>query len=111
MHAREIDRLNTQLAAVLEPGTGALVQVASIRYDTVVLVTPSAALATRLKLDPAPLLAHLSHKSGRSFSKLEVRVAPLPGNKPADTRKRRQVPVQARAVFERFRSSDDPKEG
>jgi len=99
--ARKLDALDRVLDRLLEPGQAGMVRAASLREGRLCLVTPSAALATRLRLDSAALLRSLAASGVRGVSRIEVRTAPLPGD-PRPARRRRQLPDAARESLERF---------
>ena len=100
--ARAMSALEQQLARLLDAGMADLVRVATIRNGTLVLVTPSAALASRLKMDQASILKSLNSAAGLRLSSLQVRTAPIPRSQ-EETRKPRKAPPAAREVFERFK--------
>jgi hypothetical protein len=92
-HARLLAGLDSLLSGHLGPDLANHVQVANLRQEQLILLTPSASVATRLKVQAAELLDFL-HISGHSqIRRLEVRVAPL--QKPDWASK---VPRQANAA-------------
>ncbi len=107
-HARHLQYLNQQITALLDSGIRDLVQVAAIHEQCLVLVTPSAALATRLRMDSNSLLRSLSAAGVKGFSKLKIRTAPLPHNHIIPKRKR-QLPEIARQSLEGFAGFKDGK--
>ncbi len=106
--ARQLQFLDQKLADLLEPEIGSQVQVAALRENCLVLVTPSAALATRLKHDSDSLLNSLQASGVKGISQIRVRTAPLSQTKPVSRRKRK-LPDIARQSLERFAadSGDD----
>lgn len=87
-HARELARLDTLLSGFFDPELSSRFQVANLRQDLLILITPSASLATRLKLQVPEMLEFL-HKAGiHRLHDIEIRVAPL--QKPAQEPKRRR---------------------
>jgi len=106
--ARQLQFLDQKLADLLEPEIGSQVQVAALRENCLVLVTPSAALATRLKHDSDSLLNSLQASGVKGISQIRVRTAPLSQTKPV-ARRKRKLPDIARQSLERFAadSGDD----
>jgi hypothetical protein len=102
--ARRLDQLNRKLENLLDPGMGAQVRAAGLREGRLVLVTPSATLATRLRLDAAQIAETLRANGERGVEEIAVRVAPLPQAEPAQ-RRARDLPSAAQELFERFDSS------
>ena len=99
--ARQVQFLDQKLSALLDPGMKENVQVAALHGQCLVLVTPSAALATRLRMDADSLMASLHRAGVAGVSELKVRTAPLPNPKAA-TRTRRRLPEIARQSLQRF---------
>lgn len=99
--AREFERLDRTLSTLLDPAIATLVKVAVLREHCLVLVTPSAALATRLRMDSEQLIRSLQNAGERSISQIEVRVAPI-GSDPVTARRERELSTAARQSLERF---------
>jgi hypothetical protein len=79
-HARVLAGLDSLLSGYFDPEVATRFQVANLRQDQLILLTPSASIATRLRLQ-APELLDFLHVSGyRQIHGLEVRVAPLQRN-------------------------------
>jgi hypothetical protein len=100
-HAREIDRLDRKLANLLEPAIAGQVRVAVRRGHSLVLLTPSAALATRLRLDSDQLAQSLRSAGEHWIGEIQVRVAPF-APAPAPQRPKRELPDAAKRALERF---------
>ncbi|NIP17757.1 MAG: DUF721 domain-containing protein [Xanthomonadales bacterium] len=107
--ARELDRLDRSLAGLLEPEMAAMVHVANLRDDCLVLVTPSAALATRLRMDAAQLVRSLHAAGIRGIRDIAVRVAPFE-SAPASQPRKRRLPDAARNALERFAADSGDEE-
>lgn len=76
-HARVLASLDSLLSGFLSPDLASRFQVANLRQDCLILITPSASLATRLRLQTREILS-LLHASGfRQVQNLVVHVAPL----------------------------------
>lgn len=99
--ARQIQFLDQKLAALLDPAMSENVQVAAVHDNCLVLITPSAALATRLKMDADSLLGSLRRSGVHGISEINIRTAPLSKPK-TETRTRRQLPEIARQSLQRF---------
>jgi hypothetical protein len=107
--AREIERLDQKLARLLDPDVAARVRVAVRRDHRLVLLTPSAALATRLRMDSGQILQGLHRAGEKAITELSVRVAPI-GRADAAPRRRRELSDSARHALERFADdSGDPE--
>jgi len=99
--ARQLAALDVQLAGLVDKEIAALVQVAALRDTCLVLVTPSAALATRLRMDSESLVRSMSAASGKPISELKVRVAPL-AHLQTQARRHRGLPEPAKQSLRRF---------
>jgi hypothetical protein len=76
-HARLLAGLDSLLSSHLGPDLANRVQVANLRQEQLILLTPSASVATRLKVQAAELLDFLHISGHGQIRRLEVRVAPL----------------------------------
>lgn len=99
--ARKLQALEQRLHGLLDPGMARQVRVAGARDGRLTLVTSSAALAARLRMDSASLLRSVSAVCPQDFTDLKVRVAPLP-DQVQETRRPRTLPDSARESLERF---------
>jgi len=107
--ARKLAFIEQKLASLLEPAISAQVRVAALREDRLVLLTPSAALATRLRQDSDHLLRSLLAGGIGGITQIQVRVAPLP--QPVnEKRKKRQLPEAGRQSLERFAKDSGDEE-
>jgi hypothetical protein len=93
-HARVLSQLDSLLSGFAGPDLANRFQVANLRQDHLILITPSASFATRLKLQ-APDFIEFLHASGvHQVHDIEIRVAPL--QKPlAEPKARRQTSAAA----------------
>jgi len=100
-HARVLAGLDSLLSGFLSPDLASRFQVANLRQDRLILITPSASLATRLRLQTSEIL-NLLHASGFcQVHNLDVHVAPL--QKPQSEPKiRRQTSSAAQQAAERI---------
>lgn len=100
-HARVLAGLDSLLSGFLSPDLATQFQVANLRQDRLILITPSASLATRLRLQTSEILG-LLHASGfRQVQNLDVHVAPLQKTQP-ETKIRRQTTSAAQQAAERI---------
>jgi len=100
-HARKLRHLDQKLAGLLEPPLGEQVQVAALHDSCLVIITPSAALATRLRMDSESLVRALQNAGVKGVNHIRVRTAPL-SRTPEIHRRKRQLPEIARQSLERF---------
>lgn len=96
--AQKLQALDRTLAAALAPELASQVQVANLREGELTIVTPSAALATRLRME-APQLVSRLREAGVALWTIEVRVAP-PGLSQTPTRRKRPLSAEARHALE-----------
>jgi hypothetical protein len=106
-HARVLARLDSLLTGFLSPDLATRFQVANLRQDLLILLTPSASLATRLRLQTSELLTFLHASGFRQVHNIDIHVAPL--QKPQPEQKiRRQTSVAAREAAERINQLTNP---
>ena len=74
--ARYLDKIDQTLAAALEPNISPHVRVANVRNRILILITPVAPIASRLRLQQAALLSTLQSKFPDVFDSLDIRVTP-----------------------------------
>jgi hypothetical protein len=100
-HARKLARLDALLAAITDPETAAQFQVANLRQDRLILLTPTAAWATRLRMQ-APRMIELLQASGYGqLRHIDIRVAPL-NRQAAEPKSRRSLSPAARQAIEQL---------
>lgn len=75
--ATYLTQLETMIRGLLNPDLAAQFQVAAVRQNRLVLVTPTAAWATRLRMHAPQLLISLRQNDVADFEYIDVRVAPL----------------------------------
>ncbi len=76
-HAEWLMQLQELLSASVEPALANRFQVANVRQNRLILLAPSAAWATRLRMQAALLLETLNQRGFGDLREIEVRVAPL----------------------------------
>ena len=107
-HARELARLDSILSGFFDPELATRFQVANLRQGLLILITPSASLATRLKLQVPQMLEYLHSAGIHQVHDIEIRVAPL--QKPAtEPRFRREVSAAARQAAEFINQLTQPR--
>ena len=108
-HARQLDFLDQKLNNMVEPAIAEQVQVAALHDRCLVLITPSAALATRLRQDSHSLLKALLASGVSGIDNIQVRIAPVSRAR-EEYRRRRPLPEIARQSLRRFaKDSGDPE--
>lgn len=92
-------QLEHLLASSLDPGLAAHFQVAAIHGKRLLIITPGATWASRLKMH-APQLVETLHRAGYAeIMNIEVRVAPLV-EQTAETRKRKRLSPAAKQALD-----------
>lgn len=109
-----LTQLQYLLAGSLDPALAARFQVANIRQSRLVLLTPSAAWATRLRMQ-APQLLETLHRAGfpdvqRVDVRVDVRATPFAG-RPDDEPVPRELSPAARQAFDQMSRLWDKDEG
>jgi len=100
-HARVLARLETLLRGFIGAHTTTQLQVANLREDRLILITPTATSATRLRLQTPQLLSFLQSSGYAQLRHIDIRVAP-PTHQPEQTRLRRRPSVEAERTFKNF---------
>jgi hypothetical protein len=101
--ARRIDKLDKKLASILDSDLKDQIRVAALKENLVVLMTPSAAVATRVRMDRDAILRAFQAAGAKGVTQLQVRVAPMPETR-TTSRQRRKLPDVGRKSLERFAS-------
>jgi len=103
-HARELARLDSLLAGFLAPEIATRFQVANLRQNQLILITPSASLATRIKLQASELLSFLHASGYRQVQQIDIRVAPLqkPQPEPKIRRQSSQAALEAAELIKQL---------
>lgn len=78
-HARTLDRIDRALPGILGDEIAAKVRTAAASEGRLLLITPSAALATRLRMDAQTVLSRVNAQFDGAFERLDVRLGELPG--------------------------------
>ena len=110
-HAKYLARAESILTDHAGPEMAAQFQVAAIREDRLVLLTPTASWATRLRMQAEQLLQFLHASGYEHLRHIDIRVAPLV-RKPIGKKVRRKLSPAAELAFKlmyplSINSSDD----
>ena len=108
--ARELEAISSAISTTLPPALAAECTVANIRKERLVVLTRSAAAATRLRLMAPQLLETARQASGIALTELHVRVtatAPVPPE--AATESRPLSPAGAEHLARAANSVADPE--
>lgn len=97
--SRLLQRLQSSLAAVVDPALADRFQVANIREGRLILIAPSAVWATRLRLHSAKFVELLRRAGLTDLEEIEVRVAPL-AEHPVPARPAKQLSPAAEQALE-----------
>ena len=76
-HANLLARLESLLAGSCNPDLAAQFQVADLRQDRLILLTPTASWATRLRMEAGQMLQFLHASGYEHLRHIDIRVAPL----------------------------------
>jgi hypothetical protein len=98
-HARSLAEMESLLAEYSGSQTAAQFQVAAMREDRLVLLTPTAAWATRLRMQAEQMLRFLQASGYGQLRRIDVRVAPL-HHPPVEKKVRRHLSPAAELAFE-----------
>lgn len=106
-HARSLAGLESLLADYTGPQLAAQFQVAVLREDRLVLLTPTAAWATRLRMQAEQMLHFLQASGYEQLRHIDIRVAPL-HREPVAEKARRQLSPAAELAFKLMAHMSDP---
>jgi len=76
-HARLLLQLQNLLTGSVDPSLASHFQVANLRQDRLILLAPTAAWSTRLRMETPNLLGILHRAGHADIRDIEIRVAPL----------------------------------
>jgi len=112
-HARSLARVESLLAEYTGPQFAEHIQVAVIREDRLILLTPTASWATRLRMQAEQMLRFLQTSGYGHLRHIDIRVAPL-HRTPPEKKVQRQLSPAAELAFKLMsrissQSSDDSK--
>jgi hypothetical protein len=108
LKARMLTQVQSLLAAKTDPTLAGQFQVAAIRQDRLILVTPSASWATRLRMHTHSMLQTLQQSGYEQLRFIDMRVAPL-SLEPEKPRVQKQVSPAAKLAFKHMSQLSDSK--
>ncbi len=97
-HAEALLRLESILKASVDSRPEIPFQVAAVRKNRLILISPSATLATRLKLQVPSLLESLRANGITSIEYIDLRVAPVSRAAVTEKRKKALSPAASKAL-------------
>jgi len=101
-YANSLSRLETLLAGIADPELASQFQVAAIRENRLILVTPTASWATRLRMHSETLLNGLQGTAFSQLMHIDIRVAPL-SREPAPKRLKKNRSPAAELALKHMR--------
>ena len=101
--ARNLARVESLLSGMTGTEVAARFQVAAIREDRLVLLTPSAPWATRLRMQAEQMLQFLQVSGFAHLRYIDIRVAPLSREPEAPQRVRRTLSPAAELALKHMR--------
>ncbi len=109
-HANYLMQLETLLTGLLDSDLAAQFQVAAAMKNRLILISPSASWATRLRMQAPRLIRSLHAAGARQIKHIDIRVAPLV-NLSAETRSKRPLSAAAKlALGHMAHLSDETKD-
>jgi hypothetical protein len=96
--AKVLARVESLLAGCSSHTSVANFQVAAVQQDRLVLITPNAAWATRLRMQTQPMLHFLQASGYAQLGHIDIRVAPLTGE-PATQKTQRKPSAAAKLAL------------
>ena len=91
-------QIETLLTGLLDSDLAAQFQVAAARKNRLILISPSASWATRLRMQAPRLISSLHAAGARQIEHIDIRVAPL-ANPPAEKRSKRPLSAAAKQAL------------
>lgn len=96
--ARLLMRLERLLRTMLDEALAERFRVANLRQNRLILLTPTAAWATRLRMVAPQLLESLQRSGYAGIESIDIRVGPLPADQPAPRGERPLSPAAKEAL-------------
>lgn len=103
-------RIEQLLCSFLDPGFEKQFQVATIRENRLILISPSASRATQLRLHAPNLIKRLQQAGFKDIEHIDIRVAPLVEPQ-TDSPKKRALSPAARQALEIMAKIEADDEG
>jgi hypothetical protein len=98
-HANVLMRVERLLSGFLDPEIAAHFQVATIRENRLILISPAANWATQLRMQAPQLIQRLGQAGFPEIKHIDIRVAPL-AEQHMEHRKKRALTAAARQALE-----------
>jgi len=108
--ANQLMRVEQLLSGFLDPELAAHFQVAAIRENRLILISPSASWATQLRMQAPQLVKRLRQAGVPEIETIEIRVAPLTEQRMAQRKKRALSPAARQALEVMARIKADGEE-
>ncbi len=109
LQARQYQQLNRRLHDFVGPSLAPWCRIACLRAGELVILTPTPAWASRLRLMSNEILSRFRKTGHSDIRSLRVRIAPLQGAETASPRRRELTP-SAKLSLKRFAEAvDDPE--
>jgi len=99
-HAASLAKLESVLADYTGPDMAEQFRVAAVRGDRLVLQTPTASWATRLRMQNEQMLRFLKASGYEDLHHIDIHVAPLQYNRPLEKKTRRQLSPAAKLALQ-----------
>ena len=96
--ANTLLRVEQLLAGILDPDSAAHFQVATIRKNRLILISPSASWATRIRMNAPQLVQRLQQSGFEEIEHIDIRVAPLAEQHTGSRTKRALSPAARQAL-------------
>ena len=97
--AGQIERLQSLLHGLVDPDLASQFQVAAVRKNRLILITPTASWATRLRMQAPQIIGSLHQAGVSSVEHIDIRVAPLVEQK-REQRKPRALSAAAKQALQ-----------
>jgi hypothetical protein len=107
-HARLIEKLDTEFRSLLPPAMSEHVRVANLRDGLLILVTPVAPIATRLRMEAPQIIERLAERGISRIDEMKVRVEPFPVD-PQRPRRKRELSAAAKQALAAMGIEQEPK--
>ncbi len=109
LRANMLSQIERVIAGFLDPESAAHFQVATIRENRLILVSPSASWATMLRMQTPNVIRSLHQAGHTEIEHIDIRVAPLAEQHP-DKRQKRALSPAAQQALESMSHLDDDSE-
>jgi len=96
--ANLLSKIEQLIAGVLEPGMAAHFQVGTLRENRLILISPSAPWATRLRLESTEIIKSLHLSGYTQIEYIDIRVAPLAQQREMPRKRRSLSPAAVQAL-------------